>query len=192
MAAKEAIFAFSVECIRFWCEWLVWNRHSCPLPQLAKVTDAKFEGMKSYFIAGRLLLGLLYAGVVIYLPALWFWTMTDTPYAKLVTMQAFVLPILLLEQATFILLAVGLDLPWFSSPLSLGVIGQYITVEKYVVYLLGCFSIFKLWVIAVQFKGLRTLTLKSRGRILVMVISINLIFWAMTAFFAYVNFYIIL
>ncbi|MEK3888473.1 hypothetical protein [Bacillus sp. FSL K6-3431] len=161
-------------------------------PQLVKLTAVQYEGLKSYFVVGRFLLGLLYAGVILYLPPLLFGPLTNTSYSKLVVMQAFVLPILLMEQVTFILLAIGLDLPWYSSPLSLGVIAQYITVKKYIIFLLGCVSIFKLWVIAVQYRGLRMLTTSSPRAIAAMVISFQLVFWSISAFFAYVNFYIIL
>lgn len=161
-------------------------------PLLTGSIETEFEAWKSYFILGRIILGLFYAGVILYLSSLWFWVMTDAYYSKLVVMQVFVLPILLLEQISFILLAIGFDLPWYSSPLSLGVMAQYIFSNTYFSFLFGCVSFFKIWVMVIQFKGLRRLTAKSPLALIAMIISIHLIFWVVTAFFAYINFHIIL
>ncbi|MFK4998749.1 hypothetical protein ACI2OX_19880 [Bacillus sp. N9] len=74
-------------------------------PQLTKLAPPEYEGLKSFFIVGRVLLGLLYTGFVLFFSALWFWTMSDVAYKKLVVMQAFVVPILFVEQLTFLPLA---------------------------------------------------------------------------------------
>ncbi|CAM4163790.1 hypothetical protein [Lederbergia lenta] len=189
---RRITFLFIVSAIVFMISgWFGLGTHVIS-PLFSGNTEAQYEGLKSFFIVGRFLLGLFYAGVILYFPALWFWMMTDTYYSKLVVMQVLVLPILLLEQVSFILLAIGLDLPWYSSPLSLGIIAQYIFSHTYFSFLFGCISIFKVWMMVIQFKGLRTLTAKSPVAIISMIISIHLIFWVITAFFAYINFQIFL
>jgi len=157
-------------------------------PELVKIKDTEYEGLKSYFILGRFILGLLYAAILLSLTSLWFWTMTDTWYTKLLVLQAFTLPIVLLEHITYLLLATGVDLPWYSSPLSLGVIAQYITSNEFVIYLLGSISVFKIWVIALQYNGLRVLTEKSRLGIWIMIIPINILYWSVAALLAYLDF----
>ncbi|MBS4178092.1 hypothetical protein [Lederbergia citrea] len=161
-------------------------------PELLKSSPLQYEGLKSYFIIGRIIHGLLYAGCVIFLPALFFWMLSDTWYTKMVVLQAFTLPILLVEQTTFILMATKLNLPWFSSPFSLGVLAQYLTDYEYLIYLLGSMSLFKLVAMVVQYEGLRTFAMKSRVEAIVMVLSINLIFWAFGALQAFINFKMLL
>ncbi|MBS4195809.1 hypothetical protein [Lederbergia citri] len=157
-------------------------------PELALSSSLQYETLKSYFIIGRVILGLLYTGSIIFFIALFYWTFSDTFYRKFIVVQAFCLPILLVEQVTYIILAVFFDLPWFSSPLSLGVIAQYITKIDYFIYLLGSISIFKIWVVVVQYRGVRTLIMLSRLKSALLVISINLLFWALTAVLALINF----
>ncbi|MBS4200661.1 hypothetical protein KHA93_13565 [Bacillus sp. FJAT-49732] len=157
-------------------------------PELARSSSVQYEAVKSYFIIGRIFLGLFYVGSIIYLLALFYWIFSDTFYKKFVVVQAISLPILLAEQITYIILTVYFNLPWFSSPLSLGVIAQYITKFDYIIYLCGSISLFKIWAVVVQYRGVRTLTLLSRVKSVLLVISINLLFWSLTAGFAFVNF----
>ncbi|MCJ8007959.1 hypothetical protein ACFFF5_14765 [Lederbergia wuyishanensis] len=161
-------------------------------PELARSSNVQYEAVKSYFVIGRLLLGLLYAFVIIYLPALFYWTFSDTFYKKFVVIQVISLPILLVEQITYIILAVFFNLPWYSSPLSFGVIAQYITKSDFVIYLCGAISFLKIWAAVVQYKGVRTLISLSSVKSVLLVIIINLFFWSLTAVFAYINFKTIL
>lgn len=157
-------------------------------PELARSSSLQYETLKSYFIIGRFILGLLYAGSIIFFIALFYWAFSDTFYKKFVIIQAFCLPILLAEQITYIVLAVFFDLPCFSSPLSLGIIAQHITKIDFFIYLFGSISFFKIWVAVVQYRGVRTLIMLSRVKSALLVISINLFFWALTAVLAFINF----
>lgn len=156
--------------------------------ELTAGSSGEFEWLKSYFVAGRFILGLLYAGLIILFQALWFWTLTDVPYSKLVVLQAFVFPILLLEQAINIFLAVQLNLPWFSSPFSLGPAAQYITDKQYFIYFLGCISLLKFWAISIQFYGLRILSHRRRWTLLSIILGVHIIFWLGSAFLAFLDF----
>lgn len=160
--------------------------------ELNIVDQAGFEWRKSFFVLGRFVFGLVYAAGLLFLPALWFWTLTEVPYAKLLTLQALVLPVHLLEQAVYIWLASGLDLPWYSSFFSLGVLAQYITSHLFPVLLLGCVSLFKVWVMAIQYTGLREMTGKPRITLAGIILAIHLIFWLLAALMGYINVYKIL
>ncbi|MBS4218947.1 hypothetical protein KHA96_11535 [Bacillus sp. FJAT-49711] len=157
-------------------------------PELARSTNLQYETVKSYFIIGRFFLGLLYATAVIFIPAAVFWVFSDTFYKKFVVVQVFILPILLLEQISYIILAVFFNLPWFSSPLSLGVIAQYIAKSDFLIYLCASISLFKIWVAVVQYRGVRTLTELSRMKSALLVICIHLLFWSLTTVLALINF----
>ncbi|MCR2821409.1 hypothetical protein [Lederbergia panacisoli] len=157
-------------------------------PELVRSSSLHYETLKSYFIIGRFFLGLLYAAAVIFLPALLFWVFSDTFYRKFIVVQTFIFPILLVEQISYIILVVFFNLPWFSSPLSLGVIAQYIMKSGFLIYLCGSISFFKIWIAFMQYRGVRALTMLSRVKSLLIVICMNLLFWSLTAFFASVNF----
>ncbi|WP_062108521.1 hypothetical protein [Bacillus niameyensis] len=161
-------------------------------PTLVESSKAEFASLKSFFLVGRTLLGFIYAGLIITLPSLCFWTFTHVDYSKLVAIQIITLPILLLEQLTFIFLAISFDLPWYSSPLSLGVIAQYFISKNYVIYLLGSISFFKIWVMVIQYYGLRELSKLSRLPTFLMVLFLNLVGWCLTATLAFINFVILL
>ncbi|MBS4206763.1 hypothetical protein [Bacillus sp. FJAT-50079] len=160
-------------------------------PQLTKLTEAEFAGIKAYFIVGRLLLGLVYTGFAVFFSALWFWTMSDVAYKKLVVMQAFVVPILFVEQLTFLPLAI-MHLPWYSSPLSLGVIAQFMTDKSFIIYFFGCLSFLKGWVVLIQYRGLRVLTLKPRAVVIAMVVSLHIISSLLITALASIQFHILL
>lgn len=148
-----------------------------------------FEWHKALFIIGKVLSGMVYSVCILCIPSLYFSIFADISYRKTVVIQVFVLFILLLEQISYIPLVMWLNLDWYSSPLSFGVIVQYLTSNPFVIALLGSLSIFKIWAIYIQYKGLCSLSEKKRLPILVLVILINLIFWGFTALLTYIDFY---
>jgi len=156
--------------------------------ELTKLSPVTFEMEKFLFFLGRLIAGILYAAVVLFVPALIFWTISDEgEYRKLVITQSLVLLILLIERLTYIPLSLFLSLDWFSSPLSLGVIAQYITGKPWVIYFLGCFSLFKIWVFYIQYKGVKRLTQQKNWLIWLVILLTNLLFWSVTAFLAFID-----
>ncbi|MFS0645688.1 hypothetical protein [Siminovitchia sp. 179-K 8D1 HS] len=160
--------------------------------ELIKLPASQYEWLKSYFILGRFLLGILYAGIIIFFSSLLFWTLTNVPYKKLVVMQAAVFPVLLLEQAVNIVLVMWLGLPWYSSPFSMGAAAQYMTESPFFIYFLGCISIFKVWVIAVQIYGLSSLSRQRKPIIWLLVLGVHLIYWLGTSFLAFLDFQVVL
>ncbi len=118
-----------------------------------------------------------------------FWFISELgDYKQLVVVQCLVLMIALLEQLTYIPLSLFFSLDWFSSPLSLGVITQYLTSNTWVIYFLGSFSLFKIWIFYIQYKGIKKLTEQKNWIVWGIILFSNLFFWAITALFAYLNF----
>lgn len=156
--------------------------------ELTKLSPVTFEMEKFLFFLGRLIAGILYAAVVLFVPSLIFWTISDEgEYRKLVITQCIVLIILLIERLTYIPLSLFLSLEWFSSPLSLGVIAQYITGKTWAIYFLGCFSLFKIWVFYIQYKGVKRLTQQKNWVVWLVILLTNLFFWSITAFLAFID-----
>lgn len=148
-----------------------------------------YEWHKALFIIGKLLSGIAYASCILFVPALLFNMMTEVSFYKLVVLQVFVLFILLIEQITYIPLLLLLHLDWYSSPLSFGIIGQYITKIPFLIALFGCISIFKIWGMYIQFTGLRVLSEMKRLPLFAIVFIINLLFWGISALLTYMDFY---
>jgi hypothetical protein len=155
---------------------------------LTAVSRENYELNKFLFMIGQLIWGLFYGAAMIFIPALFFWTLSDIDLKKFVTVQQFVLPILLLEKVIIIPLAISLGLTKVSSPFSLGVIAQYITGNDFVIYFLAAISLFKVWAIFIEYKYVKMLTGKKTGMVLLMVIGINLMFWLFSALFSFVQF----
>ncbi|MGM0843555.1 MAG: hypothetical protein ACQEUT_01160 [Bacillota bacterium] len=159
--------------------------------EFTEMSSTEFEIHKFFFFVGRLLLGILYAAFILFIPSLLFWTLSDAGFKKLVVLQGITLIILLIEKLTYLPLLTFLSINWYSSPFALGVIGQSLTNNEWLKYFLGSISLFKIWAMVLQFMGLRWLTDKTRIVILLWVLLINLLFWSITAFLAYIDFSIL-
>jgi hypothetical protein len=156
--------------------------------KLTTISREEYEMHKLLFMAGQTILGIVFGAVMIFLPALFFWTLSDVELKKLLTIQFFVLPIFLLEKLIIIPLALTLGLTHISSPFSLGVIAQYITGNDFIVYFLASISFFKAWAIFIEYKYLKMLSGKNSRVILLMVIGINLVFWLFSALISFIQF----
>ncbi|KKK38872.1 hypothetical protein WQ57_05850 [Mesobacillus campisalis] len=157
----------------------------------ARLTDlrpAELEMHKALFIIGQILRGLFYGAAIIYLSALWFWSMTDTDLNRFVVVQMMVLLILLLEQLLFIPISFLLGVPAESSPFSLGPIAQVLTGNTFLINFLASITIFKLWAIYIQYIYVRSLTEKPRAHVLGLVIGLNLMYWLFNALFSIIQF----
>ncbi|WP_102264530.1 hypothetical protein [Mesobacillus jeotgali] len=156
--------------------------------QLTSVSRAEYEMQKLLFMIGQTILGLFFGGVMIFLPALFFWTLSDIELKKMLAVQLFVMPVLILEKVLLIPLAVLLGLTEISSPFSLGIIAQYITGNEFMIHLLATMSIFKIWIVFIEYKYLKMLMERSPKIILIIVISINLLIWLFAALFSFIQF----
>lgn len=139
-------------------------------------------------MAGQTILGLVFGAIMLFLPALFFWTLSDLELNKLLTVQFFVLPIYLFEKLIMIPLALSLGLTQVSSPFALGTIAQYITGNDFIIYFLATLSIFKVWAIFIEYKYLKMLTGKNPKIVLLMVIGLNLIIWLFSALVSFIQF----
>jgi hypothetical protein len=156
--------------------------------EMTKLSPTVFELEKFLFFLGRLIAGMLYAAIILFFSSLIFWTISNEgEYRKLVITQGLVLIILLLEKLTYIPLSLFFSLEWHSSPLSLGVITQYITSKSYVIYLMGSFSLFKVWVFYIQYKGIKQLTNQKNWIIWLVILLTNLFLWSLNALLAFLN-----
>ena len=156
--------------------------------QLPEMARAGFEMQKALFIAGQVLWGLFYGMAIIYLSALFFWTLSDTELNRFVVMQLLVLMILLLEKALLIPINLKLGVPEISSPFSFGPIAQSLTKNSFLITFFASITIFKLWAISIQYIYIRALTEKSRAIVLAMVLGWSLLLWVITAFFSIIQF----
>jgi hypothetical protein len=157
----------------------------------SKLTDlsrTELEMHKALFVIGQILWGLFYGTAIIYLSALWFWSMTDTDLNSFVVVQMMVLLILLLEQLLFIPVSMLLGVPAESSPFSLGPIAQVISNNSFILNFLASITVFKLWAIYIQYIYVRALTEEPRGVVLGMVLGLNLMYWLFNAIFSIIQF----
>ncbi|PPA69514.1 hypothetical protein [Jeotgalibacillus proteolyticus] len=144
-----------------------------------------------YFFLGRVLLGIGYPAILLLMPTLLFWLLARRGYSfrEVFVLQLFPLSILLLEQLSYVALMVWQGINWYSSPFSWGVIGQLFTTHHWTIYFLGCISLFKLWVMYWQFLSLRSITTLKWWAVIMIVLLLNLLFWAITATFSLINFH---
>ncbi|PLR85077.1 hypothetical protein CVD25_00315 [Bacillus canaveralius] len=156
--------------------------------EITQLPISEFEAHKALFAVGQIIWGLFYAALVLFVPSLFFWTLTDTEYKKLIVVQMFVLLILLVEKLILIPFQITFGLDQFSSPFSLGVIAQYLSIHPFFVYFLASITVFKIWSMALQYKAVKLLSDKNSKILLLMIISINLAAWLFSALIAYIEF----
>jgi hypothetical protein len=152
------------------------------------LTPEEFQLQKALFITGQTLWGLLYGSMILYLSSFWFWSMTDTELNRFVVMQLLVLIILLLEKGILIPVSLLLGIPEISSPFSLGPIAQTLTSNSFAIHFFAGISLFKVWAMAIQYLYVRALTENSRGKVLALVLGLNLLYWLLSAFFSIIQF----
>lgn len=156
--------------------------------KLTQLPRDEFEMHKALFILGQVLWGLFYGAVVIYIPSLFFWSLSDQEMRPILVVQFLVLLILLLEKVVLIPVNLSLGVPEISSPFSLGPIAQSLTGNQFFMYFFACISLFKLWAMYIQYMYLNVLIEKSAKFVLGMVIGINILFWLMSALFSIIQF----
>ena len=148
----------------------------------------EYELYKVLHAIGQALWGLFYGTAIIYLSALWFWSMTDVDLGRYVIVQLMVLILLLAEQLLLIPVSILLDIPAESSPFSFGPMIQLLTENSYLIHLFGGITLFKLWAACIQYIYVRALSGKSRIAVLAMVAGLNLLYWLFGALFAVIKF----
>ncbi|MFD1172820.1 hypothetical protein [Oceanobacillus picturae] len=160
-------------------------------PQAQSLDPLAYEQQKFWFLAGRLIFGLLFAVFILFIPSLYFSLLTDIPYKKLIIMQQVVLFVMLVERAIWIPLAVFNGLDWYVSPVSFGIIASYFTEIPWLIYFFGAISLFQLWVIWFQVRYIRNLTEIKKQWVWGYVLLFHFFFWLLTALLAYMDQYMI-
>lgn len=155
--------------------------------KLTSIPRAEYEMNKALFLVGQILQGLLFGAIMLFLPALFFWTVTDLEFKRLLTIQLFVMPIFLLEKSLFVPMAVYLGLTKISSLFSFGVIAQYLTGNDFMIQFLAYISIFKIWAIFIEYKYLKAMTGKNPKIVLLLVLAIHLVIWLFAALFSFIQ-----
>ncbi|MGD6942493.1 hypothetical protein ACQCT6_10670 [Cytobacillus gottheilii] len=156
--------------------------------ELTSVSAGEFEAKKLFFALGQILWGVCYPALLLFIPALYFWSLTDIPYKKVLTLQLFAVSILVAEKAIFLFLAFQLGLDKDSSPLSLGIIAQSLTDNLFVTSFFGQISLIGIFVIWLQYKGLVYLSERKPRVLFLMVLSIHLLYWLISALLSYIKF----
>lgn len=155
---------------------------------LTNSSAGDFETRKLLFLAGQILWSLVYTAVMLYIPAAFFWALTDIPFIKVLVIQMFAVSVLLTEKALLVPFFWKLGLDKTSSPFSLGPIAQYLTDHSLIIYFFGQISIFSLFAFYVQYKGLVYISDRKRGRIFIYVLLIHMTFWLISSFLSFIKF----
>ncbi|WP_141430995.1 hypothetical protein [Bacillus sp. 03113] len=151
--------------------------------ELDSITLKEFEAHKILFAAGQVLWGLIVSVMSIYIPALFYWVFTDIEWRKMVVIQLFVLLILLLEKLSQIPISLLLGLPDISSPFSFGIIAQIITKNEFLHELLAQITLFKIWMMVIQYKYIQAMSDRNSKLTVLLVILVNLFFIFVITFF---------
>jgi hypothetical protein len=156
--------------------------------EITELSIQDYETHKALFALGQIIWGLLGSILILFIPSLFFWAISDAEYKRMVVIQLFVLFLFLLEKIIFLPFQIMFGLQSNSSPFSLGIIGQYLTSNTFLIHLLATISIFKVWAIYIQFTALKELVEMNQKLLLTIIIFLNLFFWLLSALFSYIEF----
>lgn len=145
-------------------------------------SNTEFEAVKLLFAGGQIIWSMLAAIIILTIPSLFFWALSDIEWKKFIIMQFYVLTILLIGKIITMPFAIFIGLPDISNPLSLGVIGQYLTSHNIILQFLGGITIFNIWAMVLQYKYVKVLSGRSRLQTALFVVGFNLILLAISVF----------
>jgi hypothetical protein len=152
--------------------------------ELNNLSSTGFEATKSLFAIGQIIRVLIEALLIITIPSLFFWAVSDKEWKKFMVVQQYVLVLFLLEKLLLLPFAVFLGLTAdISNPFSLGIIGQYLTNNEFILLCLAQISIFKIWAVVLQFKYIKELIGSTAKRTALYVIGFNIVILLIVTFF---------
>jgi hypothetical protein len=152
--------------------------------ELNNLSNTGFEATKSLFAIGQIIRVLIEALLIITIPSLFFWAVSDKEWKKFMVVQQYVLVLFLLEKLLLLPFAVFLGLTAdISNPFSLGIIGQYLTNNEFILLCLAQISIFKIWAVVLQFKYIKELIESTAKRAALYVIGFNIVILLIVTFF---------
>lgn len=155
--------------------------------EAAALNAFEYEAGKVWFVLGRMAFAAIFAVLVLIVPSLFFYAITEIPYRKLLVMQQIVLLVMLIERVLWIPLAVFAGLDWFASPWAFGIITSYFTDLPWVIFFFGAISLFQLWIIWFQVKFIGFMSDIKRVWLWVNVIGIHILYWAGVSALAFLD-----
>ncbi|KAA9012234.1 hypothetical protein [Niallia endozanthoxylica] len=150
--------------------------------ELHNRSNTDFEAIKLLFAGGQIIWSMLQAIIILIIPSLFFWALSDIEWKKFISVQFYVLTILLIGKIVAMPFTVFIGLPDISNPFSLGVIGQYLTSHNLILQFLGGITIFNIWAMILQYKYVKVLLERSRLLTALFVIGFNLIMLGISIF----------
>ncbi|WP_338471001.1 hypothetical protein R4Z10_19850 [Niallia sp. XMNu-256] len=157
-------------------------------PELNGHLATEFEAMKSLFAIGQMAWKLFEALFILTIPSLFFWAISDIEWKKFIVVQQEILVIFLLEKAALIPFALFLGITsHLSNPFSLGIIGQYVTDQPFILIFLAKMSIFTIWAVILQYKYVKVLAGKPAKGTALFVIGFNVILLFISTFITLID-----
>ena len=150
--------------------------------ELNSLSSTGFEATKILFAAGQVTWSIVAALLIMTVPSLFFWTVSDIEWKKYIVVQYLVVAILLIEKVILIPFTIFIGLPEISNPFSLGMIGQYLTSNDIILQFLAQLSIFKIWAVVLQYKYVKAFSEKSAPQTAFIVIGFNFILMMVAVF----------
>ncbi|ALX49359.1 hypothetical protein [Lentibacillus amyloliquefaciens] len=159
--------------------------------EAAALSVFEYEAGKVWFVLGRMTFAAAFALLILFIPSLFFYAITEIPYKKLLVMQQIVFLVMLIERVLWIPLAVYAGLDWFASPWAFGIITSYFTDLSWVIFFFGAISLFQLWIIWFQVKFVGFMSDINRVWLWVSVIGIHILDWAGVSALAFLDSHLI-
>lgn len=143
--------------------------------QINNLTNTEFEATKIFFALGQILWAMFAALIVITVPSILFWAVSDIEWKKYIVVQQYVLGIYLLEKLITAIFMMTMGLPEISNPFSLGILGQLFTKNNIVLQFLAEITFFKIWAIVLQYKYVKVLSQRTPQLTALIVIGLNVL-----------------
>ncbi|MFT8323165.1 MAG: hypothetical protein ABF649_20060 [Bacillus sp. (in: firmicutes)] len=144
--------------------------------ELEQYNAHDFELNKLLFAIGQVSWAWVFLSINLFLVPLYFYVFTEIDYQKLLHIQLLAAFVLLLEKLLLIPLQLFFGLTSLSSIFSFGIIVQALTTKQIFYYIGAEITLFKIWMIYIQYKYLSILSGKSRRFIFLIVIVLYVFF----------------
>lgn len=155
--------------------------------EMTSLSSEEYETRKQLFFIGRVLLGLLVPGILLFLSSLYYWSFVNISYKKLVVVQMSVYCVFLFEKIIQIPMFVWLHIDETSNPFSLGILAQYVTNKDLIIYFFSQITIFQVFMIGIVCYYLQHLSDRGKKIIISLVLGFYIFCWLMASLLAYIK-----
>ncbi|WP_445487875.1 hypothetical protein [Niallia sp. 03133] len=138
--------------------------------ELEQYNASDFELNKLMFAIGQVSWAWFFLAINLFLVPLYFYVFIEIDYQKLVYIQMLAAVVLLLEKLLLIPLQLFFELTPLSSIFSLGLIAQATSNKKVLYYAGAEITLFKIWMLYIQYKYLTAISGRSRRFIFLLVV----------------------